>query len=244
MNRRRSVRMSITMRVRTPAYIAAAIVSLLLPSHAMATVRDTQAWSQLNVIVPLTDRYRITLEQISRFSDLQSGLYQTEYGALLGYRIADGIELGVGYRRVGAHNGNAAADEDRIRQQVVVTSGNIVVRLRVDERFNPRGNEIGFRLRSQIRYNQPIGPKGLALFASHESFFLPNSTSWGQRHGFDRMRNAVGLVFPIGKAMKADVGYLNQYRPGHGNTHGEMDHAFNTQLTVNFGAVAPPLLHD
>jgi hypothetical protein len=217
---------------------------LLMPTQVSASVQDTQVWTQLNVIVPLTDHFRITLEQISRFSDLQNGLYQTEWGGLFGLRVAKGVELGFGYRRVGAHNGNKAANEDRIRQQMVVTSGHVVARLRLDERFNPGGNEIGFRLRPLIRYNQPIGPKGLALFVSHESFLLPNSTRWGQRHGYDRMRNAIGIAFPIGPALNADVGYLNQYRPAHGAARGEMDHALNMQLTVNFGALAPPLLHD
>jgi hypothetical protein len=233
-----------TLHIRTLARFATAASFLLAPSHVYASVQDTQVWSQLNVIVPLTQRFRITIEQISRFSDLQSGLFQTEYGGLLGYRVAKGVELGFGYRRVGAHNGNKAADEDRLRQQMVVTSGHIVARLRLDERFNPGGHEIGFRLRPLIRYNQPVGTKGLALFVSHESFILPNNTHWGQRSGYDRMRNAIGLAFPIGKALNADIGYLNQYRPAHGSSRGEMDHALNMQLTVNFGAIAPPLLHD
>jgi len=126
----------------------------------------------------------------------------------------------------------------------VVTSGRFAGRLRLDERFNPDGSEIGFRIRPLLRYNLPLGPKRLALFVSHESFFLPNSTTWGQRAGYERMRNIVGLAFPIGKAVTADVGYLNQYRFGRGGARAQMDNALNLQLTLNLGTLGVAGLHD
>jgi len=43
----------------------------------------------------------VTLEQITRFGDRQGGLYTTEFGALLSRRVAEGVELGVGYRYAG-----------------------------------------------------------------------------------------------------------------------------------------------
>lgn len=223
--------------------VGAALTALsALPAYAQQ--QDAQLWTQINTNVPLTDGVRVTLEQIARFSDRQDGLYQTEFGALLGIRAAKGIELGVGYRKVGAHNGNTGADEDRIRQQVVGTFGGFTTRFRVDERFNPRGSEIGFRVRPLLRYNQRLGTGKWALFVSHESFFLPNSTRWGQRSGYERMRNIVGVVVPIGKLMTADVGYLNQFRPGRSDARAQMDHALNLQLTINLQGEVFPHLND
>ena len=187
---------------------------------------------------------RLTLEQIARTSDRQDGIYTTEFGGLVGWRIADGIELGVGYRRVSFYNGNAAADEDRLRQQIVLTRGRFAGRLRLDERFNPGGREIGFRIRPLIRYNLPIAGTRLTPFLSHESFILPNSTRWGQRAGYERMRNIVGLSVPMGKAVTADVGYLNQYRLARGGALAQIDHALTVQLTVNLGALGVVGLHD
>jgi len=204
----------------------------LCPRH------DEQLWLQVNTNVPLADRVRVTLEQIARFSDRQGGTYQTELGALLGFRATKNIELGFGYRRVGAHNGNTGADEDRIRQQVVGTFGPVTTRFRLDERFHPRGSAVGFRIRPLIRYNHRVGAKGVALFASHESFFLPNSTSWGQRSGYERMRNIVGVTLPVGRAVTTDVGYLNQYRLGRDGAEAQMDHALNVQLTINLQGFA------
>ena len=221
----------------------AAVPLALVARPAAAQQQDVQLWSQVNVNVPLAEGAKLTLEQIARVSDRQDGLYQTEYGALLGLRVAPGIELGLGYRRVGAHNGNNGADEDRLRQQVVGTFGRFVTRFRVDERFNPRGDEIGFRIRPLLRYNLPLRTKGLALFVSHESFYLPNSTSWGQRRGYERMRNIVGASLPIGRAAIVDLGYLNQYRPGHG-ARAQMDHALTMQLTINLRDVLSSPVHD
>lgn len=228
---------------------AAAALAIALPiafvsAQASAQQQDAQAWTQINTNVPVADGVRVTLEQIARFSDRQDGLYQTEFGALLGLRAAKGVEIGIGYRKVGAHNGNTAANENRLRQQVVATFGAVSARFRVDERFHPAGREIGLRIRPLVRYNYPLGRRGLALFASHESFLLPNSTRWGQRGGYERMRNILGVMVPIGRQMSADIGYLNQFRPGRSGARAQMDHALTLQLTINLRDLDLPLLHD
>ena len=224
------------------ALLAAPLVLAAVPVQAQQ--QDEQLWLQINTNVPLADRVRITLEQIARFSDRQDGLYQTEFGGLLGYRVSKKIEFGFGYRWVGAYNGNTAADEDRLRQQVVGTFGPVTTRFRVDERFNKSGSEVGFRIRPLIRYNHRLGTRGVALFVSHESFFLPNSTSWGQRAGYERMRNILGVTLPLGRSVTGDIGYLNQYRLGRGGAQAQMDHALNLQLTINLRGFVGSQIHD
>ena len=221
-----------------------AVLLLFAAAPAVAREQDEQLWLQVNTVVPLGDTARLTLEQIGRFSDRQNGLYQTEFGGILGYRVGDGVELGFGYRKVGAHNGNTGANEDRLRQHIVLTRGSIAARLRVDERFHPRGDEIGFRIRPLLRYNQRLRDTRVALFASHESFFLPNGTSWGQRRGYERMRNAVGVTLPVSRSVAADVGYLNQYRFARGRARAQMDHALSLQLTINLAAAPAPQVDD
>ena len=203
---------------------------------ALAQQEDEQIWLQANTIVPLDGDTRITLEQIARFSDRQDGLYTTEVGALIGQKVSHQLELGFGYRHVGFYNGNTGADENRFRQQIVGTFGRLSTRLRVDERLLDHSNEVGIRIRPLVRYNQPVGSKGLAVFASHESFFNADTTAWGQRRGYERMRNWLGLVIPVSPAMSADVAYLNQYRFARGGARAQMDHALSVQLTVNLGA--------
>ncbi len=216
-----------------PIALPLVAVGATLANPAAAQQQDEQLWLQINTHVPVADRVRVTLEQIARFGDRAGGLFQTEFGGIVGYRASDQIELGIGFRKVGAHNGNSADDEDRLRQHVVGTFGPFTTRFRIDERFHPRGDEIGFRIRPLVRYNHRLGRKGLAMFVSHESFILPNSTAWGQRRGYERMRNIVGFVVPFGKRVSADIGYLNQYRFAAGGSRAQMDHALSFQLTIS-----------
>lgn len=208
---------------------------LLCAAPAMAQQEDAQIWFQANGQVPVADNLRLTVEGIMRWSDRQDGLFHTEIGGILSTKVAENIELGFGYRHVGAHGGNTADDENRLRQHIVVTFGNLTTRLRVDERFHPDGDEIGFRIRPLARYSQPIGKHGYALFFTHESFFMANSTSWGQRAGYDRMRNTLGVTVPMAKGISADVGYLNQYRFARNGGRVQMDHAFSYQITFALG---------
>ncbi len=203
---------------------------------AGATQHDPQFWFQANTNVPVAPSLRVTLEQIARFSVRQNGLFQSELGALLSYKVAKNAELGFGYRWVGAHNGNTNANENRFRVQTVATFGRIFTRFRVDARFNPLGDEVGFRIRPLVRYNQPLSAKGLTLFGTHESFLLPNTTSWGQRSGYERMRNTVGLAIPLGERFSADLGYLNEYRLARAGRPAQMGHALSLQLTLNLPA--------
>ena len=76
----------------------------------------------------------------------------------------------------------------------------------------------------------------MAVFVSHESFFLANTTKWGQRRGYERMRNWLGLVLPLSPAVSADMAYLNQYRFARGGSRAQSEHALSLQLTINLGA--------
>jgi hypothetical protein len=213
-----------------------AVPLIVAPTVASADQEDQQIWLQANTVVPLDGNTRLTLEQIARFGDRPDGLFTTELGILAGQKVSKHFELGFGYRHVAFYNGNTAADEDRFRQQVLGNFGRISTRFRIDERFHPDGDEVGFRIRPLVRYNHPLNRKGLAVFVSHESFFIANSTKWGQRRGYERMRNWLGLLVPVSKVVNADVAYLNQYRLGRGGARAQMDHAFNLQLTINLGA--------
>ncbi|WP_343228345.1 DUF2490 domain-containing protein [Sphingomonas yunnanensis] len=223
-----------------PAPLAALLLSA---APAAAQVEDGQLWEQVNLVVPLTPQVRVTLEQIARWGDRNDGLTQTEVGGLLGYKLGDTLELGIGYRHVGLYSASGpTVHEDRLRQQLVLTRGRLVGRLRVDERFNPGGSEVGFRVRPLARYNQPLGRRGYALYVSHESFIVPNSTAWGQRSGYERMRNMAGVTLPfVRRKVMLDIGYLNQYRLGLGGARPQMEHALSLQLTVN---ALGPILHD
>ena len=207
---------------------------LLAPLPAMAQQTDEQLWLQTNGSIELSGNDKLILEGIARFSDRAEGFSHYEAGLLYSHKLANGIELSFGYRHVGDYNhGIALPNEERTRQMVMVPLGSgFNMRLRTEQRFNSSGPQVGFRMRPRLGYEMPLGQKGLKLFATQEHFINLNTTSWGQRSGYERMRNAVGVSIPLGGKLRGEVGYLNQYRFGRGGARDQMDHALT--LTLNF----------
>jgi len=212
-----------------------ALPLFLLATPALAQRTDDQLWLQATGTVPVSDHSEATIENIVRFGDRAKGLSHTEIGGLLAWKIGK-IEIGVGYRHVEDFNdGRELPNEERTRQHIIVPLGaGFATRLRLEQRFNSSGPGIGHRVRGQLRFNRPLGKGGLGLFAAHETFLNLNTTGWGQRSGIERMRNTIGLGVPIGRQLRLETGYLNQYRFGRFGARAQMDHA------VTFGLILRP----
>jgi hypothetical protein len=212
---------------------------LLLPLPALAQQEDEQLWLAASASTAIGDGTRLTLESIGRFSDNAGGFFHDEFGGMIAFTPKDGVELAIGYRHVDDYDhGRAKPNEERTRQQAtVLLGGGFSGRLRFEQRFQSAGSAIGFRLRPQLRFTLPLNTKGLALFATQEHFINLNTTSWGQRGGYERMRNAAGISIPLLPRLKGDVGYLNQYRFGRGGARDQMDHALTFSLTLTLDGV-------
>ncbi|MCW3849479.1 DUF2490 domain-containing protein [Sphingomonas sp. LB-2] len=210
------------------------MILLLAPLPALAQQQDEQLWLQTNGSVELGDRDKVTLEGILRFSDAADGVSHAEAGILVSHKLKSGIEISFGYRHVADWSkGVTLPNEERIRQMVLVPLGSgFNARFRFEQRFYSAGGAVGFRLRPRLGYEMPLGSGGLKLFATQEHFVNINTTAWGQRGGYERMRNAIGVSIPLGGKVRGEVGYLNQYRFGRNGRRDQMDHALT--LTLNF----------
>lgn len=215
-----------------------ALPLLLAPVPALAQQEDEQLWLQANASIGVAEDTRLTIEAIGRFGDRGGGFIHDELGALASFTVAEGIEVAVGYRHVDDYDhGRAKPNEERLRQIVTVTlNRNLAARLRFEQRFQASGTETAFRVRPQLRFTLPVGD-GMSLFATQEHFVNFNETRWGVRSGYERMRNAVGLSVPLSPKIKADLGYLNQYRFGRAGAREQMDHAATFTLTLTLDGV-------
>src|SRR3546814_13021149 len=105
--------------------------------------------------------------------------------------------------------------EDRPRQQISFplggfAGGKLSGRVRLEERLRRDGDDIGLRLRPQIKYTLPLGTGSkTALVLSHESFIQVNDTDWGQASGYARLRKPIGGTPPLTTVVSVELGYLN-----------------------------------
>jgi hypothetical protein len=210
-----------------------ALPLLLIATPALAQRTDDQLWLQANGTMKTGEHSEATVESIVRFGDRAKGLSHTEIGGLYTWKIGK-IELAIGYRHVEDFNdGRELPNEERLRQHIIVPLGaGFTTRLRLEQRFYSAGPDIGHRFRGQLRYVLPFTRGGLGLFAAHETFLNLNDTGWGQRSGIERMRNSIGLGAPIGKQLRIETGYMNQYRFGRNGARDQMDHIASLTLML------------
>jgi hypothetical protein len=218
--------------------LALPLIALATPALAQ-TDTDAQAWATASGSADLADGVALALESTARFGDDADGLYELEFGGWLEFDAGDGITVSTGYVRVpGYSRGDLTKMEDRPRQQIAFplasfAGGKLSGRVRLEERLRRDGNDVGLRLRPQIKYSLPLRAGGkTALVLSHESFIEVNDTDWGQNSGYARMRNAIGVKTPLNDAISIEAGYLNQYDFGRNGDRDEMAHVATVSLSI------------
>lgn len=190
-----------------------AVLLAALPSIAHAD--DGQVWITANARGPIAGRVELGVETIERFGrDGEGGLYESENIAMLGYRF-EHATLAAGYVRDIVYHGGRAAIEQRARQDLtfdrIAAIGPVKIgaRMRVEERWRDGLSGTGVRLRPFVRLTLPVTGK-LNLLASHESFVNLGGGA-GQRGGYDRARDFLGIGVPLAKRVGVEIGYLNQW---------------------------------
>jgi hypothetical protein len=214
--------------------IAFALPLLLLATPALAQRTDDQLWLQANGNVPLGGPARVTIESIARFGDRAGGLAHTEFGGLFNWKLSKSVEIAAGYRHVEDYDHDRQLpNEERMREQVLVQLNHLLTaRVRLEQRFSSAGPDTGHRVRGQLRLVLPFNQAGVALTAANETFENLNDTGWGQRTGIERMRNSVGLQFPLARLVRGELLYMNQYRFGRAGARDQMDHIASFTLTL------------
>jgi hypothetical protein len=207
---------------------------------ACAAEDDGQLWLRASASGELPGGWQVGLESVLRFGDEADGLYEGEYGGTIGRELSEGVSAAAGYLRVPSYSRDGVTRrENRFRQQLSfpvahVMGGRLIGRFRIEERVVDTGNDLGVRLRPFLSWSSPIrsGSRTQVLL-SHESFVNLNGTDWGQRGGYDRMRNFAGVTTPLAKRLALEIGYLNQYGFQRGEPDTQ-DHAASVGLSYRF----------
>jgi len=206
-------------------------------TSARAQDTDTQLWTQQNATIPVEGPFGVSLDFTQRFGEDADGMYEAVGGFFLTFKASDTVTIGAGYNHTTGFRAGPNTQEDRPRQQISLKLGHFSGRWRLEERMRSDGNGLGVRTRVQLRWAQPFHKGGdLEWVVYHESFVALNDTDWGQKSGYSRMRNFIGLHAPLTGTVEIEGGYLNQYdfKPGRD----AMANVALVSLSVGFQALS------
>lgn len=218
-------------------YVLAALFALPAATPALAQEQDQELWLSGAASTKLGDRTKFEFDTIARFGNDAGGLYEIEINTLVVQDLGKGFNIAGGYtRNIGYSRGAVTNTENRLRGQLgwsgaagpVKLSG----RVRLEVRFRADGDDIGYRLRPQLKATLPVGGP-FSLVASHESFVPLNDTDWRQRAGHERMRNFAGVNWKAGKRIAFELGYLNQYNFRPAPARDVMDHVLSVSTALS-----------
>lgn len=199
--------------------MAGALASLHAPAAAQGADHDPQVWSSITATRTLAGPLDLTLEAHSRYTDGPSRVGQLLLRPSLTYRLPRGWSASGGYVYVRTRfAGIEANDEHRLWYQVAYTfardhAGGLLLsgRTRLEQRFRPDADGVGWRLRQQLRAQLPLPGAGPArALVWNETFVGLNTTAWDQHPGTDQVRTFIGVVLPAAKGITVEPGYMSQ----------------------------------
>jgi hypothetical protein len=190
--------------------------------------------------------WRLWIDGQSRFGDDASRFSQGLVRPGIGYALnkAWSIWAGYAYIRTDQPYTQTPSNENRIWEQVtwqgLVRSTDLSSRTRLEQRFNSSGSGTGVRLREMGKLIQPLGAKKFWLISAYDEIFVNlNSTNFGARAGADRNRAYAGPGINLSRAVRVELGYLNQYTFNN-NGPDKIDNVFSINAFWNFSHGIPP----
>lgn len=222
--------------MRLPCFLLTA-ASLLLTSPALAAQEDKQVWLANFSTIEVGDKVLLFSDVQVRLTDGADRLGQVLLRPAVGYRITPSDTLFVGYAYVRTEPlSGTPTDEHRMFQQALVRiagkPGKVTVtgRTRLEQRWLEGRSDMGWRVRQMVRMDVPTRA-GVSAIAWAEPFVNLDTTTWGQRAGFDQLRVFVGVGVPLARGIALEAGYSGQY-VNRFNAPDRMNHIGSLALTI------------
>jgi hypothetical protein len=218
-------------------------VLILTSSDLQAqTVTDERVWFSLPVqghIGSDESPWRWSMEAILRSRDGLGTLDTATVRPSLIYNFSSRASAGGGYAMATAFPATGGAlTEHRWFGQFTWNQpgafGTLSLRTRLESRhIETNDGPIG-RFRQQFRFSRPIHKGGrLAIVGADEIMFHLNDTSRIAK-GVEQNRVFAGISHALTPSARIEIGYLNQYYPGHRGNNSRMNHVVATTLGVSF----------
>lgn len=163
-------------------------------------------------------RLRWWFDAHARFFDESDGFETSIVRPGIGYDLGEHSTAWLGYAWIRNDPPSGDFDEHRIWEQLTwgrtFAWGTPFLRTRLEQRFDERGGETGWRLRQFVRWTRPVRPSSrLGWRVWNEVFLDLNDTGWGQDVGPRQNRAFGGLGWALDGSGRTtlEFGYLNQH---------------------------------
>ncbi len=212
-------------------------------SHASAqTVTDHRVW----FVMPMTGRigsasspWRWTFETILRSREGVDDLDSFTVRPIITFDLTPRTSVGGGYMRATAFLASGGSiTENRVFGQFAWSSplsgGTIALRTRMEGRFVEGNSGPAARLRQQVRFSRPIRSSSRVALVGYDEILIHLNSTTRAASGIEQNRAFVGVSGAITSAVRVEVGYLNQFFPGHRGTADRMNHVLMTTMGIAF----------
>lgn len=215
---------------------------MVCPGLASAqTVTDERLWFMMTLQERGGDAspWRWSSDIIVRGRDVASDLDTLSVRGTVTYALGEQSSLGGGYVLAATYpvSGGTTVEHRWFGQYVAsgrLGGTSLSYRARIEARFIEGNSGEVTRLRNQIRVSRPVrSGSRLSVVASDELFVHLNDTSRNAQ-GIDQNRAFAGIGVALGRAGRIELGYLNQFSPGHRGAADRMNHILSTNLSIAF----------
>jgi hypothetical protein len=191
-------------------------------AHAQ-TATDERVWASVTFQerVSATSAWRWSMEVIARSRDGVGELDALNVRPILHYDLTSRSSVGFGYALVPSFPpGGGVSVEHRSFGQFVwsgrVAAWTLGVRTRVEARWLEGNSGVLGRVRQQVRVSRPVQRGSTLSVVLADEFMLQVNDTTRSPAGVDQNRVFAGVSKTLPRAARLEVGYLNQFSPGHG----------------------------
>jgi hypothetical protein len=215
------------------------LFSVIRPASAQ-TMTDGRAWltTGLQGHVAPESRWRWSFDSSVRSREGVTALDVTVFRPMLVYNTSQHSSVGGGYAFVSSYpTTGGRTSEHRVFGIYTWTGpasgGTLSMRIRVEDRMIEANSGVLWRARPQARFSHPIHPGSRLAWVGSDELSVHLNTTTRSPRGIDQNRAFAGIQTMWSPHARTEIGYLNQFIPGHGNPN-KMNHVMSTTVTMTF----------
>jgi len=208
---------------------------------AAQTVTDQRVWAGLTLQgrIGETSPWRWSLEAFARSRDVVDTVDVAAVRPTISYTLSPTVSLGGGYAFAPSFPAAGGTTiEHRFFGQIVITipaaSGTITLRSRIEDRLIEGNSGPLGRFRQQLRFSRAIRKGGRVAVVTYDELLVHLNTTTRSPRGVDQNRFFAGISNTLASNVRVEVGYVNQFSPGHSGAADRMNHVLSGSFAVSF----------